>query len=313
MTFYRYGDLILESDMSLELPRDSDETGCGFRVRHARGPGAVSCQWVQRYCLPDGEPWLSVAKHEGGYLLRFHGLADFQACASRREILCRPESDTDLETVKHLLLDQVMPRVLSLTGKLVLHGSAVVTSAGAIVFIGETGWGKSTLAASFGRQGYPVLADDCLLVEERDGRLVGVPSYAGLRLWPGTIAALFGEELSVHRVAKYTEKMLARLDNGRVSFCSDPVPLQRVYSLATPQQGGDTKVITIEALPGRAVFVELIKSVFRLDVTDQRRLREEFERLGQWATSLDVRRLGFPREFSFLPAVHDAVLSNLSE
>ena len=313
MTCYRYGDLVLESDMSLELPRPSDEMECRFQVRRAQGLGSGSWQWFHRHCLSDGKHWLSVAKQEAEYLLRFHGLADFQALANRREIWCQPEPDTDAETIAHLLLGQVMPRVLSLQGKLVLHASAVVTPAGAVAFIGETGWGKSTLAASFGRQGFPLLADDCLLVEERGGRIVGIPSYAGLRLWPGTIAALFGEELLVHTVARYTGKKLARQDNGRVSFWSGPVPLQRVYALAGPEEVGDTKSVTITALSGRAVFVELVKHAFRLDVTDQKRLREEFERLGQVAASLDVRRLGFPREFSLLPAVHDAVLSNIDE
>ncbi|HKS96499.1 MAG TPA: hypothetical protein VJV74_10250, partial [Terriglobia bacterium] len=128
---------------------------------------------------------------------------------------CRPRKAIPLDTVRHLFLDQVFPLLLSKRGRLVLHASAVLIPGGAIAFLGETGQGKSTLASSFSQRGFPFLTDDCLLLEEKGGQLVGIPSYPGLRLWPKTVAALFAEEPPVSRVAHYTTKK--RL--GRLPFC----------------------------------------------------------------------------------------------
>jgi len=44
-----------------------------------------------------------------------------------------------------------------------------------IAFLGETGQGKSTIAASLGRQGFPVVTDDCLVVEEKEDEILGIP------------------------------------------------------------------------------------------------------------------------------------------
>ncbi len=57
-------------------------------------------------------------------------------------------------TLQHLLFDQILPRLIAHAGRLVLHASAVGASAGAILFLGGTGQGKSTLAASFGSTVY---------------------------------------------------------------------------------------------------------------------------------------------------------------
>ena len=91
--------------------------------------------------------------------------------------------------MRHLLLDQVMPLVLS-RDRLVLHASAVATPAGAAAFIGFTGAGKSTLAASLSAAGFPILSDDCLVIE-RDGRgFLARPFYPGARLWPDSVHAV---------------------------------------------------------------------------------------------------------------------------
>jgi serine kinase of HPr protein (carbohydrate metabolism regulator) len=86
-------------------------------------------------------------------------------------------------TVEHLYLNQVLPLALSRQGKLVLHGSAVDIGGQGVAFLGESGRGKSTLAASFATEGTRFLTDDGLLLEWVGECCMIIPSHPSIRLW----------------------------------------------------------------------------------------------------------------------------------
>jgi hypothetical protein len=148
-----------------------------FQLFERTGDFLGSCNWLNNWYSPDGKVWLAFTRLETGYLLRFPAFADFVVSVDGRAVCCYPRADTPLETVRHLLLNQVIPVVLSHLGKVGVHASACATPQGAIALMGSTGAGKSTLAASFGLRGCCVLTDDCLLIEEQNGVMMGVPSY----------------------------------------------------------------------------------------------------------------------------------------
>jgi hypothetical protein len=315
MTFYKVSGLTVESNIPLpELPHaDGRESLCDFQLLPAQGSRPAPYQWFQHWILPDGKVWLSFAKYRSGYLLRFPAMADFLLSADGKQIRCYPDPDTPLETIRHLFLDQVIPLLLSQWGKLVLHASAVAAPEGAIAFIGMTGMGKSTLTASFAEQGFPLLTDDCLLLEERGGELFATPSYPGLRLWDDVTSVLFAHAPSAFQVAHYTDKKRLGVNNGWLRFCPDAVALLRIYILLPPEEVSGAKAIRIAPLPPREAFSELIRYAFRLDITDRKRLREEFESLSRMVALPLFYRLAFPRDLSLLSAVREAILENLSE
>jgi hypothetical protein len=314
MNFYRVCGFTIESNVPLpELPHtNSRERLYVFQLLPGKESRPVPSGWFHHWLLPDGEVWLSFAKHDSGYLLRFPDLADFFISAGRKKVRCYPEPDIPLETIRHLFLDQIIPLLLSKPGKPVLHASAVSVPEGAIAFMGTTGTGKSTLTASFARQGFPVLTDDCLLLREKGGELFATPSYPGLRLWDDVTVALFEDERSMSQVAHYTCKKRLGLNNGRLRFCPNPVPLLRIYLLAPPEQAGYVNAISISPLRSPEAFIELVKYAFKLDITDRERLSEEFDYLSHMATLPLYYRLVFPRDLSLLPAVREAILENLS-
>jgi len=313
MMSYRVCNLIVRSNVP--LPELSDANGkdpdCAFQLHAAQRPSPVSCHWFHHWRLPDGQIWLSFAKPGSDYLLRFPDLADFIVSVDGKDIRCYPSPGTPIDTMRHLLLDQVIPLLLPMRGRPVLHASAVVSPWGAIAFIGTTGQGKSTLAGSLCQKGFPLLTDDYLLLEEKEGTLFGIPSYPGLRMWPDTLSALFGQQPVLFRVAHYTEKKRMGLDNGPLPFCPDPVPLSRVYVLVPHEEMGDKRAITITPFSPRDAFMELVQSSYRLDITDRKRLREEFESLARWAALPLFCSLAFPRRLNLLPQVKEAILEDL--
>lgn len=238
-------------------------------------------------------------------MLRFPSLADFVIDEDGCSIGAWQPPGTDDETLSHLLLDQVLPRVLSHRGRLVLHASAVSVEGQAIAFVGETGWGKSTLAASLHLSGYQLLTDDGLLIEAEDTCIKAIPGYRGLRLLPQSIKALFKETPGGKPMASYSDKNRVRLS---ASSQVGPVKLAALFVLNKSDLDGDVNTINLSPLSKRDACMELVRNSFQLDVSDQKEAVKLFAEASVVAEQLPVFALSYPRDFSRLPAVHEAIL-----
>ncbi len=311
---YRVGDLTIHSNIPLpELPPGNRSGAqCIFWLSDARVQQPVASGWYHQWVLPNGEEWLAFARQGSDYLLRFPNIGDFLISADGAEIRCCPQPGTPLDTLRHLFLDQVVPLLLSKQGHLVLHASAVAAPQGALGFVGASGQGKSTLALSFAKRGFPVLADDCLLLEEKCGQLIATPSYPGLRVWPEALAALVRDGAALPRVAHYTTKKRLGLTEVGLPVSAGSLPLRRMYFLVPPDKAQQTSV-TSERLSPREAFMEMLKYAYLLDVNDRERLRGQFDRLGRASALSAFYRLAFPRRLLLLPSVQDAILANLGE
>ena len=319
---YRVYGLTLSSDVPVHelVPLAGPESEAESDVRvcfwSGRKKSFTPSPWFMSWTLPTGELWLQCAKDGCGYLLRFPEIVDFYVDAEGREIICAPEPETPMETIRHLLLDQVLPLVLNLKGREALHATAILTPLGVCAFTGPAGTGKSTLAASFFRAGYPVLSDDCLVLEEDNGHILAIPAYPGLRLWEDTLDAL-GENLSLSRpVAHYTSKKRLVLDSPLSDFPKGSYPLIRIYSLVRSDvNDGNISLSStiIERLSLRAGFMELIQTVFRLDINDRSMLLRQFRFLERIVPRVPVRRLHVPNAFSSLPTVREAIIADLED
>ncbi len=307
-----YG-LVIESDVSLpELPRvAAGDPACRLRVSSVPRQKRAPRHWSHHWRLPNGTIWTSFARLKSGYLIRFPRLADFVVSGDGTQVECRVAGPTPEITLRHLFLDQVLPLILSRWGKLVLHASAVVNGEAAIAFAGVSGMGKSTLSTSFCQQGYTLLADDGLLLEEDERGLLAIPGYPGVRLWEDVVSSLFGEDCKLPPVAHYTEKLRVGTDAVQLRFCAEPVLVRRIYLLSEPPPEGPGEAIAIHPLPPQEGFMELVRHTYRLDLLDPQKLRDEFVRLARVIAVPLFRRLAFPRKLDLLPRVRAAILRDL--
>jgi hypothetical protein len=268
--------------------------------------------WLLQTSLPDGQPWMWAARHEQGFLLRYVGLADFTVNPRGSEIvLVHAEAVSSRDTLGHLLLDQALPMVLGLRGIPTLHASTVVTPRGVCGFLGPTGAGKSTLAASFSTAGYPALGDDCLAIKEDRG-FFAIPGYPGLRLWADSAESLSTAWSDAPMVAHYTRKR--RILNAP-AIKSFPARLKRlavIYCLAREASGnGGPSEAAIEPLRPNEAFLQLLSASFMLDITDRSVLTRNLRFIERLLSAVPVRRLRIPDGFSSLPKVREAVLKDL--
>ena len=183
-------------------------------------------EWI----FPDGTLWTRFYHTGEGYLLRFPNLGDFDISADGRAVRARPAPGISEDTMQHLYLNQVMPLALSKQGRIVFHASAVETGNGAIAFLGESGRGKSTLAASFAAGGQRFLTDDALLLDPTEGGYLVQPSHPSIRLWDDSQEALLAADAELAPPVQYTPK--ARILSGdTLPFCNAARRLRRVYFL----------------------------------------------------------------------------------
>lgn len=264
------------------------------------------------FALRTGAQGLACAREPGGYRLRFPELADFRVDSLGMEIVCEAAEGIPACTIRHLLLDQVFPRTLSLLGIDALHATAVLTPHGVCGFTGLTGAGKSTLAASFHLAGYPVLSDDCLVLQQQGDAIMAIPAYPGVRLWDDAAAALCGNQESLPPVAHYTSKRRVLADSHNGSFIEERKTLARIYKLVNAREEESVAADRIvEAIAGREAFMSLLTSAFRLDITDRKMLARQFHFFERIATLVPVRRLHVSADFSALPAMRKAVFDDL--
>lgn len=266
-------------------------------------PGTPFHEWA----LPDGQVWTSFYRTQTGYLLRFPGLADYRMSRDGRQVQCAPVADVSDETLKHLYLNQVLPLALSKQGKLVFHASAISVDGQAVAFVGESGRGKSTLAASFASSGFPFLADDGMVVESAQGDIRALPSHPSIRLWEDSQEALIVRGAAMAPPVQFTSKSRF-LASDRIAFCSEPCQLHRGYFL------GDSTAEDplIRRMRPSEALMELVKHSFLLDTKAQDLLAIHFEGLAALASLPIFFRLDYPRRFQDLPRVRQAILEHMT-
>lgn len=307
MRRYRIFDLLLGSDVELpELPDDTagepDWVFAATSVSTEAPPASFA--WLRHCSQPDGSPWLSVARTASGYRLRFWDLADFVVDMERGRIAGLPLPATSGVTLRHLLLDHVIPVVCSVGNRLVLHAGGVVTPDGAVLFLGEGGRGKSTLTASFAQHGFRVLGDDAVMISSTRDGLVARPSYPGVRLWPDMIAAIRHPAGRSLAVAEYTSKERLVLEQG-AAVSSEPVPVTAIFVLGEASPAEEESATRVTA---QAAILELMRHGHYLDGVDRRWLETHFGLAGRVAAQVPFFRLVYPRRTARLAAVRALVL-----
>lgn len=305
---YRISDVALSSDIAMpELPAVADPPEWTFTVAGrplATGPPA----WFHRWRNPGESPTLSFSRRANGYLLRFHGRADFAIDFAGRSIVGWRRPPATLTTLRHLLIDQIVPLVLS-RDRLVLHASAVATPSGAAAFVGFTGSGKSTLAAALAAGGFPLLTDDCLVIDRSRRGLLARPFYPGARLWSDSVRAIGASRRSSLPVAHDTRKR--RLDGGHVSCQSEALPLSRIFVLDRPAKHRARQRLALTRLRGGDALIAVLECTFQIDIGDADAVRRAFELQSHLVRALPVHRLTYPWRLARLAATRDAIARQL--
>jgi hypothetical protein len=134
----------------------------------------------------------------------------------------------DESLVRTLLLGGLMATILRQRGFLVLHACGVAREGRAIAFVGDSGWGKSTLASFFCRHGFQLLSDDVLVIDLSGEAVRVVPGAPMVKLRPDAGQWLRADYDNLPNLHFESNK---RLEDARTVYATEDAQLERLYIL----------------------------------------------------------------------------------
>ena len=200
---------------------------------------------------------LSAVKHTrelapGAFLLTVDDVARYLV-TNGRDVLVEPCGGSG-HVLGGFLTGSVFAALLQQRGVVTLHASAIGTEAGAVLFTGRKGVGKSSLLGAFVRRGYAMLADDVTgVVLDAAGRPVALPAFPSMNLWADTLRALGWQ--GRRKVRPELEKYTVPVDRFRTA----PLAVRAVFALEVRDRDG----IEVRPVPAADALLQHWKSIYR--------------------------------------------------
>ena len=235
----------------------------------------------------------------GRFLMHVEGVARYFV-REGREIVVEPTGD-DAGARNTFLLGSVFAACLKQRGILTLHASAVATDAGAVLFAGHSGIGKSTLLAALVDRDYPMLADDVTgIVPDGGGAPLALPAFPCVRLWSDAVEVLGWQGRTGERVREGMEKHQAPV----ACFREAPLPVRAVVVLTRHNRDG----VEVKTAPPVTAFERLARRVYRKRYArGLGREREQFRALVALAREVPVVQVKRPRGGASVARVADRI------
>lgn len=157
-----------------------------------------------------------------GVIAGWNAFAEYRVKRDAVMVTCEVD---ELQAAEAFVLS-VLPMALPLFGLEPMHGAAVLTASGALLVLGASRSGKSSIAASLEDRAFPLLAEDACALDDK------------MSLWPGlpTLSPRW-DHAGQSAIATYDEKML-RLASRHTSHPQAPaavVVLQPTPGLPSPR------------------------------------------------------------------------------
>lgn len=274
-------------------------------------PGRDGLEWVASLRFDDadwlmvheraGEPFVSVGRVAGGYLVRSHGLADFFVAEDGSAVRVAPLEEVDRREVEDAFEQQVLPGIHQLAGCPAVHASAVACDEGIVCFTGPSQAGKSTLAALLSRDGadtlrrWKLVSDDHLPLIVAGEHVLACPSSNWVRLREASVDGI--RESGTWRGGKVA------VDRPHEA---EPKRLLRVYVLGAPADQ-----VTVAPISKRDGALTIAGQLFRLDHTSPLLLASELDFVEAVSARVPTRSLRYPRDFG-AGAVDEAIMADLA-
>jgi hypothetical protein len=170
------------------------------------------------------------------------------------EIVIDPNPWVEERLLRLPLLGTLLAVLLHQRGHLVLHASAVAIEDEAIIFLGNKGRGKSTMAATLYGRGHHLIADDVVCITVDNGRPMVVPGFPQFKLYSEAVAVSLGvDHRLLPELADGYEKRGRRIIDR---FARKPLALKRIYAL------GLGPLSTLKLLEPKAALLALIANSY---------------------------------------------------
>ena len=268
-------------------------------VQFGAVPAALPTALHSRHRLCGLPEWEAVP---GAFLFRRLDVAHYLVTEGR-EILVQPRGGDDREIGKSLT-GAVWWALLLQRGIVPFHGSAVAFEEGAVLFLGGSGVGKSSLLGALLKRGYAMLADDIAgVAPSADSRIWALPAYPRLQLNADTLNALGWRKPPVD---DQSDKHLAAVQR----FHTSPLPIRALCLLDIHDRSG----IEIETARDVSMIKMLLRQAMFGRVARGLAWRKEFLQIVfAMAKQAPVARVTRPAYSFHLDALADRIEEHVRE
>jgi len=224
--------------------------------------------------------------------------ADVGSVAIRegREIIVDPLPEVDERVVRLAVLGSALGVLLHQRGMLALHASAVEIGETGILFVGESGQGKSTTAAALVAEGAVLLADDVAAIDQQSGTKPQVlPALSRLKL-DVEPALQFG--FPSEMLVEFHECDPRRAYPIYRSVPPLPHPINHIFVL---REGPE---VMVRPCQPQEAFIELIRHSYALRLLGSAGATPtHFEQCAALVHTVPISWLERPRDLAVLPQV----------
>lgn len=203
-----------------------------------------------------------------------------------------------------LLLNMGLAYNLHLRHFTCLHGSAVEVNGQAVIFVGDSGMGKSTTASYFAQRGHPVITDDIAALQDQNGSFSITPGYPSLRLLDSSITSdLLQSQPTLTPIAPDLDKQYLSLGDKRFQFAAAPLPISQIFLIVDW-----ANEVVIEPIPPSEAAIWLNRYNYLYHLSEMDAHSRNFAFLARLASVVRVSRLKIPDQIAHLSQLYDIVL-----
>jgi hypothetical protein len=249
--------------------------------------------WLGRYRLAldaCGDDWLVRCGGETGVAITGSGQA----------LQCHCPDLASLPLLAEIISRRVLPRVSVLHGRLPIHAATLGDGQGAIMLLGSSGSGKSTMTAALAqRLGWEIFSDDMSVLGDEELHTV-FPTMPGVSVWPPSRRALGLPSEHCRPLSSYEGKV------WYAPAAAPPTP-QRLGALILLSFNPDGQAIECKRLAGPSPLVEVLSQLVVFNPRDTGEIAALVARFTQVIVSVPIYALSYPRDYGALPAVVDTI------
>lgn len=286
-----------ESDIILPELHASTEGSPDVKILYGNVPNEI-------HSPQDQNEYYQIAENE--FLFTVDGVASYYV-TNGEQIVVEPFNQ-DLRKVRLYLLGTIMGVLLMQRGILPIHGSSVVVGGLCIMFVGDSGAGKSTVAAALRNKGHSLLADDISAVKFDNNGLPWVESgYPQQKLWAASASMIGIDTTSLQRLCEDTDKYAVPVSEG---FYGHQRLLNAVYEIKVQPVSN----ITIIPIIGIEKVSTIINNTYRLEMFKGLGLKiSHFNKCATMAKHIPVFQLTRPESIPSLDRQVDVLEQHLAE
>lgn len=245
-----------------------------------------------------------ISYKQGCVLLKIKGCAKF-LINNGSEIIIDAEENAKVGDLATYTFGTAFGTLLYQRGILALHGSAIRTPKGAVIFSGQKGAGKSTTASALALRGWEYISDDVCAVHLENSKPVLYPGLSKAKLLKDSYAKLTGTQPAEPPISPFLSKYGLSFKNSM-----DSAPLHSICEITIADTGNNPYY---EKICGPSKLTCVLEQVYRPSIHEMvEKLSNRFQMYTQTADKTNCIRIFRPLSFdkfeSYIQMIEDKLI-----